>query len=56
MVIVVQLLIPTVPPLADAFRATPLDVVDWAFVVAIALAPALVAEIIRGTTGREWVA
>jgi Ca2+-transporting ATPase len=55
-VILVQAVIPMVPPLAEAFRATPLDLTDWALVAAIALAPAVVAEIIRATTGREWVA
>ena len=56
LVLIVQLLIPTVPPLAEAFHATPLDPTDWMFVLAIALAPAAVAEIIRAATGREWVA
>jgi Ca2+-transporting ATPase len=55
-VILVQAVIPMVPPLAAAFRATPLDLTDWALVAAIALAPAVVAEVIRATTGREWVA
>lgn len=55
-VLVIQFAIPLIPPLAEAFRATPLDLVDWALVAIIALAPALVAEIIRATTRREWVA
>jgi Ca2+-transporting ATPase len=55
-VTVVQVLIPFIPPLAEAFRATPLDLVDWAFVILIAVAPAGVAEVLRATTGREWVA
>jgi len=55
-VLVIQVAIPFVPPLAEAFRATPLDLVDWTFVAVIALAPAIVAEIIRRATGREWVA
>jgi magnesium-transporting ATPase (P-type) len=54
-VVAVQVMIPLVPPLAEAFHATRLDLVDWAFVLAIALAPAIVAELIRAT-GREWVA
>jgi P-type Ca2+ transporter type 2C len=56
LVITVQLAIPLIPPLAEAFHATPLDPTDWMFVLAIALAPAAVAEVIRATTGREWVA
>jgi len=56
LVIVVQVAIPYVPPLAEAFRATPLDLIDWVFVAIIALTPAVVAEAIRATTGREWVA
>jgi Ca2+-transporting ATPase len=55
-VVAVQILIPLVPPLAAAFHATPLDLVDWALVLVIALAPAVVAEVIRATTHREWVA
>ena len=56
LVLIVQLVIPTVTPLAEAFHATPLDTTDWVFVLAIALAPAAVAEVIRATTGQEWVA
>jgi magnesium-transporting ATPase (P-type) len=55
-VLAIQIAIPFVPPLAEAFRATPLDPVDWTFVAVIALAPAVVAEIVRRATGREWVA
>jgi Ca2+-transporting ATPase len=55
-VIVTQVAIPMIPPLAEAFRATPLDLVDWALVAAVALTPAIVAEVIRAVTGREWVA
>ena len=55
-VIAVQYAIPYLPPLAEAFRATPLDPVDWTLVAAIALAPAIVAELVRSFTGREWVA
>jgi Ca2+-transporting ATPase len=56
LVLIVQLVIPTVTPLAEAFHATPLDTTDWVFVLAIAIAPAAVAEVIRATTGQEWVA
>ena len=55
-VLVVQVAIPYIGPLATAFRATPLDTIDWALVAVIAFTPAVVAEIIRATTGREWVA
>ncbi|HET9757882.1 MAG TPA: HAD-IC family P-type ATPase [Candidatus Limnocylindrales bacterium] len=55
-VIAVQYAIPYLPALAEAFRATPLDPVDWTLVAAIALAPAIVAELVRWITGREWVA
>ncbi|HSL77327.1 MAG TPA: HAD-IC family P-type ATPase, partial [Candidatus Limnocylindrales bacterium] len=55
-VVAVQVVIPFIPPLAEAFRATPLLLADWLFVAVVALAPTVVAEVIRATTGREWVA
>ena len=55
-VVLVQLAIPYVPPLAEAFRATTLDSSDWLLIAIIALTPALVAEVIRRVTGWEWVA
>jgi len=55
-VIAVQAAIPQVPILAEAFRATPLGASDWALVAVIALAPALVAEMVRTVTGRTWIA
>ena len=55
-VIGVQAAIPQVPLLAEAFRATPLDASDWAIVAVIALAPAVLAEVVRTVTGRTWVA
>ena len=55
-VIAIQLLIPQVPFLAEAFRATPLDGRDWLIVAAVAAAPALVADLIRRLTGSTWVA
>jgi len=55
-VLAFQISIPFVPPLAAAFRATPLVASDWAIVAAIALAPAVLAELIRATTHGEWVA
>jgi Ca2+-transporting ATPase len=54
----IQGLIPYIPPLAEAFRATPLGPEQWLLVAAVALAPAVVAEIIR-TVGRgriTWIA
>ncbi len=56
LVIAVQALIPTVPILAEAFRATPLDATDWGIVAVIALAPAVLAEVVRTVTGRTWIA
>jgi len=50
-----QVAIPFIPPLADAFRATPLSPIEWGVVVAVALAPAVVAQVARGT-GRRWIA
>jgi magnesium-transporting ATPase (P-type) len=55
-VIGVQAAIPQVAILADAFRATPLDASDWAIVAVIALAPAVLAEVVRTVTGRTWIA
>jgi Ca2+-transporting ATPase len=55
-VIAIQALIPSVPILADAFRATALDASDWVVVATIALAPALLAQVVRSVTGRTWVA
>jgi len=55
-VLALQVTIPFVPPLASAFRATPLDASDWLIVAAIALAPAALAEVIRAVSHKEWVA
>jgi Ca2+-transporting ATPase len=55
-VIAIQAIVPTVPVLADAFRATPLDPSDWAVVAIIALVPALLAQVVRAMTGRPWIA
>ena len=54
--IVIQVAIPLVPPLAEAFRATPLDASDWLIVALVALTPALIAESVRTATGRLWIA
>jgi magnesium-transporting ATPase (P-type) len=55
-VIVIQAIIPAVPALADPFRATTLDWSDWMVVAAIALAPAVLAQLVRAVTGRTWIA
>jgi Ca2+-transporting ATPase len=56
--VAIQAAIPYVPPLATAFRATPLDLVDWTLVVVVAALPAVVAEIARqrGRGQTIWVA
>ena len=55
-VVAVQVLIPFVPPLADAFRASPLSTWEWVLVAGVALLPAVVAELIRRTGRGPWVA
>ena len=55
-VIAIQAVIPGVPVLAGAFRATPLDPTDWAVVAVVALAPALLAQVVRSITARPWIA
>jgi Ca2+-transporting ATPase len=52
----VQAAIPYVPALADAFRATPLDGGEWLLVAAIALIPAVVADLVRRSGRSIWVA
>ena len=54
--VAIQVLIPYVPPLAEAFRATPLDLADWLLVIVVAIVPAVVAEIVRSRPGKLWVA
>ncbi|HEX2626310.1 MAG TPA: cation-transporting P-type ATPase [Candidatus Limnocylindrales bacterium] len=55
-VVLVQAAMPFVPALADAFRAQSLDLVDWTLVAIVALAPALVAQVIRRQRHVTWVA
>ena len=56
-VVLVQAAIPAVPPLAEAFRATPLSAEEWAVAALVALVPAAVAELVRSRSGRvAWVA
>jgi P-type Ca2+ transporter type 2C len=56
--VAIQAVIPYVPPLASAFRATPLDLEDWLLVAVVAALPALLAELVRTRGRRElvWVA
>jgi Ca2+-transporting ATPase len=55
LVIAVQAAIPYIPPLADAFRASPLSPGEWVLVACMALAPAVVAQAVRAT-GHRWIA
>jgi P-type Ca2+ transporter type 2C len=56
--VAIQVLIPYVPPLADAFRATILDAADWSLVALVAFIPAVAAELsrMRGGGHAVWVA
>ncbi len=54
--IAIQALIPFVPVLADAFRATHLSLADWLLVAIVALAPAMVVNLARTAGRRDWVA
>jgi P-type Ca2+ transporter type 2C len=55
-VVLIQVLIPVIPGVSAAFRASSLSVVEWLLVAGIALAPALVAELIRSRGRTVWVA
>jgi Ca2+-transporting ATPase len=54
-VVAVHVAIPYVPPLADAFHASPLQAWEFGLVAAIALVPAVAADLLR-RRGRLWVA
>jgi len=54
--VAIQVAIPYVPALSEAFQATTLDALDWLLVAAVALAPALFAEGYRAVRRRPWVA
>jgi Ca2+-transporting ATPase len=56
LVATVQVLIPFVPPLADAFRASPLSPLEWLVAIGVALLPWGIAEAIRVRRGLAWVA
>ena len=55
-VVAAQVVIPFLPPLADAFRATPLSPLEWVLVLAVATGPWLVAEAIGSRARLAWVA
>jgi Ca2+-transporting ATPase len=56
-VVAIQLLIPAVPALADAFRAHPLGPIEWVVVAVITVLPAVLAEAIRTfRPGTTWIA
>jgi hypothetical protein len=55
-VVLIQAAIPLAPPLAEAFRAVPLSIPEWALVAAVAIAPAVLAEVVRARTNQPWVA
>ena len=52
----IQLAIPYVPPLADAFRASSLNGLEFALVALIALGPPVLAEAVRSMRRTTWVA
>ncbi len=54
--VAIQVAIPYVPALAEAFQATALDAADWLLVTVVALAPALFAEVYRAVRRKPWVA
>ena len=56
LVVAIQVAIPHITPLAEAFRATPLEADDWVIVAVVALAPAVLAEVVRTVRGRLWIA
>ncbi len=54
--VAVQVAIPYVPPLAMAFHATELSAGDWFLVGLVALAPAVLAEVVKTVRRTDWVA
>jgi Ca2+-transporting ATPase len=56
LVVAIQFAIPYISPLAEAFRASPLSLAEWALVAMLAFAPAVAAEAMRVARGRIWVA
>jgi Ca2+-transporting ATPase len=58
LVVVIQLVLPYLPPLATAFHATPLTLLEWGLVAVVGIVPAVVAQTVRTLRpGRvSWVA
>ncbi len=54
--VAIQIAIPYVPALSDAFAATPLDAADWLLVAIVAILPAALAELYRAIRREIWVA
>jgi Ca2+-transporting ATPase len=54
--VAVQVAVPFVPPLADAFEASPLSPHEWLLVAVVALVPAVIAELVRRAGRGPWVA
>jgi len=54
--VAIQAAIPYVPVLAEMFRATPLTGPEWGIVAIVAVAPFVVAEIVRTRRARLWIA
>jgi Ca2+-transporting ATPase len=52
----IQLSIPYIAPLAETFRASPLDPTELALIAVIAVVPAIAADVIRRLTRTVWVA
>jgi Ca2+-transporting ATPase len=52
----IQLAIPYLPPIAEAFRASPLSLLELLIVAVIALGPVVVAEVVRSARRSVWVA
>jgi Ca2+-transporting ATPase len=52
----IQLAIPYLPPLAAAFRASPLDGIELVVVALMAVGPAIVSEAVRSARRTVWVA
>ncbi len=56
LVVLIQAAIPFVPALADAFRASGLDLREWLLIAFVALLPAIAAELVRARGRTVWVA
>jgi P-type Ca2+ transporter type 2C len=55
--VAIQAAIPFIPSVSEAFRAVPLSPAEWLVVVAIAVAPAALAEFVRAVRrGTVWIA